>query len=117
MTSGNPDDEMTPYTLEERQELRKMLRDSGVVKDMFNQQREIFTRGLNNVKEISRLAPDPSVMLDSLLNFKGSSDLNDTIEALALNEIQLRELIRQTIDAIITDDKNKLKEIRKQIEK
>ena len=77
------DDTADPYTPEERKALRGMLRDVGAVKDLFNQNREIFSNAMEQMKYLKTLNPDPSSMDEFTNDLKMRLDLNDMIEALA----------------------------------
>jgi cell fate (sporulation/competence/biofilm development) regulator YlbF (YheA/YmcA/DUF963 family) len=111
------DDDFSAYTPEERQTLRNILRDPGTVKDLFNQNRAIFSKAMEQMKQLNRLDPNLSGTENLIMELKTRLDLNDTIEALALNEIQLRDLLKEIVDAVITNKLDKLKEIRQQLDR
>jgi hypothetical protein len=106
------DDELHPYTSEERQALKKMLRDPSTVKDLFNQQRMTFSKTMEQIKALKALSPVPANLENLELDLKARVDLNDTIEAMILNQIQHREEIKEIIDAVLTNDHERLKRLR-----
>ena len=60
--------------------------------------------------------PSRSSMDTELDDFVLQQNLNDVIEVLALNQIQLKEMINEVIDEAITNNTQKLKDIRQQID-
>ncbi len=60
--------------------------------------------------------PTPESLESVEVDVKSRVDLNDMIEAMALNQIQFREEIKEIVDSILVNNMQKLREIRQQID-
>lgn len=107
-------------TPDERLNLRNLLRDPAWVKDHFNHTRDIFERAKNNAKTaiqyLEKTNQNSSIFDNFISDIVLNQLLSDVLEAVALNQNQLRELLKEVIDSQITNNTGKLKELRQKID-